>query len=159
MSFGGKHTLPWKDFFGWICNVLLTQTHWWRKVLKAPSGKNSLWQPRVINCRKMSQSVLWWFVTFYQEPLNWEINVYPVRVLGRAVDLPIQMPNPSPTLDKNLASMGPGISSSIGVGVWRQAPEAFPGSNTTLDTFQSAINAPFLNGLFSSGFSRGKTAP
>ena len=48
------------------------------------------------------------------------------------------MPNPSPTLDKNLASMGPGISSSIGVGVWRKAPEACPGSNTTLDTFQSA---------------------
>ena len=48
------------------------------------------------------------------------------------------MPNLSPTLDKNLASMGPGILSSIGVGVWRKAPEAFLGSNTTLDTFQSA---------------------
>ena len=54
------------------------------------------------------------------------------------MDLPIRMPNPSPTLDKNLASMGPGILSSIGVGVWRKAPEAFPGSNTTLDTFLSA---------------------
>ena len=42
------------------------------------------------------------------------------------------------TLNKNLASMGPGILSSIGVGVWRKAPKAFPGSNTTLDTFQSA---------------------
>ena len=67
-----------------------------------------------------------------------EIDFYPLRVLGRVVDLPIRMPNPSPTLDKNLASMGPGISSSIGVGVWRKAPEAFAGSNTTLDTFQSA---------------------
>ena len=54
------------------------------------------------------------------------------------MDLSIRMPNPTPTLDKNLASMGPGILSSIGVGVWRKAPEAFPGSNTTLDTFQSA---------------------
>ena len=34
--------------------------------------------------------------------------------------------------------MGPGILSSIGVGFWRKAPEAFPDSNTTLDTFQSA---------------------
>ena len=62
-----------------------------------------------------------------------------VRVLGRVVDLPIQMPNPSPTLDKNLASMGPGILSSIGVRVWRKAPETFPDSNTTLDTCQSAM--------------------
>ena len=54
------------------------------------------------------------------------------------MDLPIRMPNPSSTLDKNLVSMGPGILSSIGVGVWRKAPEAFPDSNTTLDTFQSA---------------------
>ena len=58
------------------------------------------------------------------------------------MDLPIRMPNPSPTLDKNLASMGPGFLSSIGVGVWRKAPEAFPGSNTTLHTFQSAILSP-----------------
>ena len=57
------------------------------------------------------------------------------------MDLPIRMPNPSPTLDKNLAAMGPGILSSIGVGVWRTAPEAFPDSNTTLDTFQSAIKS------------------
>ena len=34
--------------------------------------------------------------------------------------------------------MGPGILSTIGVGVWRKAPEAFPDSNTTLDTCQSA---------------------
>ena len=54
------------------------------------------------------------------------------------MDLPIRMPNLSPTLDKNLAPMGPGILSSIGAGVWRKASEAFPGSNTTLDTFQSA---------------------
>ena len=48
-------------------------------------------------------------------------------------------PNPSPTLDKNLdlASMGPGMLSSIGVGIWRKAPQTFPDSNTTLDTFQS----------------------
>ena len=59
------------------------------------------------------------------------------------MDLPIRIPNPSPTLDKNLASMGPGILSSIGVGVWRKAPEAFPDSNTTLDTFQSAMHPPY----------------
>ena len=51
----------------------------------------------------------------------------------------MRTPNPSPTLDKNLASMGPEILSSIGVGVWRKAPEVFPDSNTTLDTFQPAI--------------------
>ena len=45
---------------------------------------------------------------------------------------------PSPTLDKILASMGPGILSSVGVGVWRKAPEAFPDSNATLDKIQSA---------------------
>ena len=33
--------------------------------------------------------------------------------------------------------MGPGILASIGVGVWRKAPETFPDSNTTLDTCQS----------------------
>ena len=57
--------------------------------------------------------------------------------VGNSCVLPMHVPNPSPTLDKNLASMGPGILSSIGVGVWRKAPEAFPDSNTTLDTFQS----------------------
>ena len=56
--------------------------------------------------------------------------------VGKNCVLPMRVPNPSPTLDKNLASMGPGIISSIGVGVWRKAPEAFPDSNTTLDTFQ-----------------------
>ena len=34
--------------------------------------------------------------------------------------------------------MGPGILSSIGVGVWRNAPMAFPDPNAALDTFQSA---------------------
>ena len=58
--------------------------------------------------------------------------------VGKSCVLPIRVPNPSPTLDKNLASMGTGILSSIGVEVWRKAPEAFPDSNTTLDTFQSA---------------------
>ena len=57
------------------------------------------------------------------------------------------LPNPSPTLDKNLASMGPGILSSIGVGVWRKAPEAFPGSSTTLDTFQSAKDIDIAKNL------------
>ena len=52
--------------------------------------------------------------------------------------LPIRMLNPSSTLDKNLASMGARILSSIGVGIWRQVPEAFPDSNATLDTLQSA---------------------
>ena len=77
-------------------------------------------------------------LAFYKSQRFWVIDFYPVRVLGRVVDLLIRMPNPSPTLDKYLASMGAGILSSIGVGVWRKSPEAFPGSNTTLDTFQSA---------------------
>ena len=38
--------------------------------------------------------------------------------VGKSCVLPILVPNPSPTLDKNLASMGPGILSSVGVGVW-----------------------------------------
>ena len=58
--------------------------------------------------------------------------------VGKSCVLPIQVPNPSPTLDKNLASLGRGILSSVGVGVWGKAPEAFPDSNTTLDTCQSA---------------------
>ena len=68
---------------------------------------------------------------------SWEVDFYPIRVLGRVVFLLIRVPNPSPTLDKNLASMGPGILSSVGVGVWRKAPEALPDSNTTLDTFSA----------------------
>ena len=56
--------------------------------------------------------------------------------VGRSCVLPMRVPHPSPTLDKNLASMGPGILSSIGAGVWRKAPEAFPDANTTLDTCQ-----------------------
>ena len=65
---------------------------------------------------------------FYRH--SWETGFYPVRVLGRAVFLPLRVPNPSPTLDKNLASMVPGILSSIGVGVWRNRSGAFPDSNT-----------------------------
>ena len=38
--------------------------------------------------------------------------------VGKSCVLPILVPNPSPTLDKILASMGPGILSSVGVGVW-----------------------------------------
>ena len=53
--------------------------------------------------------------------------------VGKSCVLPIRWTNPSATLDKNLASMGPGILSSVGVGVWGKAPEAFPDSNTTLD--------------------------
>ena len=65
-------------------------------------------------------------------------RLLPSAGVGKSCVLPIRVPKPSPTLDKNLASMGPGILSSVGVGVWRKAPEAFPDSNATLDTFQSA---------------------
>ena len=34
-----------------------------------------------------------------------------------------------------------------------------PGSDAIVAQYQEPLNAPFLNGLFSSGFSRGKTAP
>ena len=47
-----------------------------------------------------------------------------------------------PNTGQNLASMGPGILSSSGVGVWRKAPEAYPDSNTTLDKFQSSRIGP-----------------
>ena len=36
--------------------------------------------------------------------------------VGKSWVLPIWVPVPSPTLDKNLASMDPGMLSSIGVG-------------------------------------------
>ena len=52
--------------------------------------------------------------------------------VGKSCVLPIRVPNPSPTLDKNLASMGPGTLSSIGVEAWRKAAETIPDSNTTL---------------------------
>ena len=45
--------------------------------------------------------------------------------VGKSCVLPMHVPNPSPTLDKDLASMGPGILSSAGVGVWKKGPEAF----------------------------------
>ena len=55
----------------------------------------------------------------------------------------MRVPNPSPTLNKMFASVGRGILSGIGVGVGRKAPEAFPDSYITLDTFQSAILPEF----------------
>ena len=50
--------------------------------------------------------------------------------VGKSCVLPLRMPNPSPTLDKNLASMGPGVLASIRVGVWRNRSGAFPDSST-----------------------------
>ena len=47
--------------------------------------------------------------------------------------------------------MGPGILSSLGVGVWRKAPETFRDSNTTLETDQSAIEPSLGGGGFSEG--------
>ena len=70
--------------------------------------------------------------------LQWEIDFFCSAGVGKSCVIHIR-PNPSPALDKTLASMGPGILSSTGVGVWKKAPEAFPDSNTTLDTFQSAM--------------------
>ena len=77
--------------------------------------------------------------------------------VGKSCVLLIRVPNPSPTLDKNLASMGPGILSSVGVGVSEKAPEAFPDSNTTLDTFQSArdVDGDALHNLNSCRFGCG----
>ena len=51
----------------------------------------------------------------------------------------MRLPDPSPVLDKNRASMGPEILSSTGAGVWRKAPMAFPDSSSVLDKFLSAI--------------------
>ena len=53
--------------------------------------------------------------------------------VGRSCALPTRVPSPSPTLDKTLAPMGPGVLSSIGTGVWRESSGAFPESNTVLD--------------------------
>ena len=57
--------------------------------------------------------------------------------------LSMRVPNPSPTLDKNCALMGPEFLSSAGAGVWRKAPKAFPHSNSVLDKFQSASTCTF----------------
>ena len=51
---------------------------------------------------------------------------------------PMRLPDPRPELVKNRAPMGPEILSSIGAGVWRKAPVAFPDSSSVLDKFQSA---------------------
>ena len=61
----------------------------------------------------------------------------------------MRVPNPSPVLDKNRASMGPEILSSTGAGVWRKAPKRFPGSSSVLDKFQSArkLRAPHTIGF------------
>ena len=62
-----------------------------------------------------------------------EIEIlYPVRGCWEELRSPsyTRVPNRSPTLDKNLASMGPGILSSIGIGVWREALEASPKNNS-----------------------------
>ena len=59
--------------------------------------------------------------------------------LSLSLSLSMRAPNPSPALDKNPASMGPGILSSTGAGVWRKAPKAFPDSSSALDKIQSAM--------------------
>ena len=53
----------------------------------------------------------------------------------------MRLPDPSPVLHKDRASMGPEILSNTGSGVWRKAPLAFPNSNSVLDRYQSAILA------------------
>ena len=64
--------------------------------------------------------------------------------VGKSCVLPMRVPNPNPTLDKNLASMGPGILSSIGLG---SGPEAFSDSDTTLGTFQSVTESTEIKGV------------
>ena len=66
------------------------------------------------------------FCNFFEG--NWKVGFYTVRVLGRVVFSLCGCQNPSPTLGENLASMGPGMLSSIGVGVWKKVPEAFSDS-------------------------------
>ena len=45
-------------------------------------------------------------------------------------------------MDQNLATMGPRILSSTGVGFWRRAPEPFPDFSSVQDKFQSAGKLP-----------------
>ena len=52
---------------------------------------------------------------------------------GRSCALPIGAPNPSTVLDKDLEPKGPGILSSTGAGVQRNALGALPDSNSVLD--------------------------
>ena len=58
--------------------------------------------------------------------------------VGKRCVLPIRVPNPSPTLEIRI--LHPWVQEFcpvIGVEVWRKAPEEFPDSNTTLDTYFS----------------------
>ena len=52
----------------------------------------------------------------------------------------MRVPNSSPVMDNNRAPMGPEILSSTAAAVWGRTPLAFPGSNSALDKFQSAIS-------------------
>ena len=45
----------------------------------------------------------------------------------------MRVPDPSPVVDKNRASMGPEILSGTEAGVWREAPVAWPESSSVPD--------------------------
>ena len=63
-----------------------------------------------------------------------------LRVVCSAMRVAKLQPNTGQNL---LHAIGPGILSSIVVGVWRKAPEAFPDSNTTVDNiFQKPGDHP-----------------
>ena len=53
----------------------------------------------------------------------------PIFTQGRAVFSLCRCQTPAPHWIENLASMGPGILSSIGFGVWRKRSGVFPDSN------------------------------
>ena len=63
---------------------------------------------------------------------------------GKICALPIRVPNPSPILDKNRASMGPEIISSTGAGVWMKAPKPFPDSSSVLSVCDKTLGRSFL---------------
>ena len=60
----------------------------------------------------------------------------------------MRVPNPSPTLEKNRAPMGPGILSSIGAGVWRKAPSTFPDSNSVVEGREKHTPPPLKPSVF-----------
>ena len=84
--------------------------------------------------------------------MKWETNFHPVPVLGRialSLSLTLRFPDPSQVVDKNLATMGPEILFSTGVGACRKAPKpkAFPDSSSALDKFQSAMKIDAASSL------------
>ena len=111
-----------------------TRAQCWIRILQPrvqrfhPALRLGIWR-NVLGAFPLSNSML---------DSQWEIDVYPVRVLRRAVFSLYGCQTPAQHWIKILHPWVQEFYPVLGLGVWRKAPEAFPDSNTTLDTFQPA---------------------